>query len=393
MEQNFFSSEMINNMVEMINQNESQIQGLLDGIREGQDPELAVISCLVEKYGISEAEATEIVNDITKGMHGFDSQMQTGASSSEQNIHEMLSQLTRDCSEVQTHNCYSNILTALQLLDQDASPEMIESRQNQNLQKTNDQLIAEIEAVWDNSFKFEQFSHSVMDKLDVERLKGVADMVRKSKHEYRLMTAVWLYMAQRDGNVKLSDSKVPVSPVMLGALAAAGVEALIATGDLAENKITLTKWQEVVKVILGVLLFLAMVVMSAMVIGTVGLATIAFVLSIFDFGLFGIILSSIAAILIVYILGGKTIDWCMSLFEWFDDFYDHSIVRITDKIKSVVAKIRKWLSSHKRNKNPNDNPSNEASGGCESENENTSSKEENEEEHTQDDHNEEENPA
>lgn len=393
MEHNIFSSEMINNMVEMIGQNESQIQTLLTGINEGQSPEQAAISYLVEKYGISEAEAAEIVNDINKGIQGFDSQIQSGASLSEQNIREMLSQLTRDCSEEQTHNCYVNVLTALQLLDQDADPEMIESRQNQNLQKTNDQLVAEIEAMWDNSFNFEQFSHSVMDQLDVERLKGVAEMVRKSKHEYRLMTAVWLYTAQRDGNVKLSDSEVPVSPVMLGALAAAGVEALIATGDLSENKITLTKWQEVVKVILGALLFFAIVVLSGLVIGTVGLAAIALVLSIFDFGIFGIILASIAAILIAYILGGKTIDWCMSLFEWFDDFYDRSIVKITDKTKAIIARIREWLSSRKRNNASNDNPSNEASGGCESENENTSSEEGIEEEQHKDNNEDEENPA
>lgn len=369
MEQNIFSSEMINNIVATIGQNESEIRVLVESIQGGQEPKQAAVNHLMGKYDISEAEAAEIINDLDKGIQSIDSQVQAGASSTPKNVREMLAQLTADYSDEQTHNCYANILTALQLLDQDLEAERIEQGLNQNLQKSNEELMTEIEALWDSTFSLEQFSRVVKDKLDVERLNNVVEMVKKSKHEYRLMTAVWLYTAQRDGKIKLSDSEVPITSMMLGALAGAGVETLIATSDLAEGKITLAKWQVVMKYVFGALMSIALLALSALVIGVAGLASIAIILSIIGTNLVGIILASIAAIGIAYYLGGKTIDWGMDLLEWFDKVYDHFIVKITAKIKSIIAKIKEWLTSHKRNENSHDNAVSGSSGECESETE------------------------
>ena len=157
--------------------------------------------------------------------------------------------------------------------------------------------------------------------------------------------------------------------MMLGALAGAGVETLIATSDLAEGKISLAKWQVVMKYVCGALLFISLLVLSALVIGVAGLAGIAIILSIIGTNLVGILLSAIAAIGIAYYLGGKTIDWGMDFLEWLDKVYDHSIVKITAKIKTIITKIKERLAYRKRNENSHDNSVSGSSSDCESETE------------------------
>lgn len=343
MTQENFNQEIIKQSVEFIKENMASIKAKIEKA-EGMPLNEAAQALLIDKYGIAQIEAAEIVADLQKGITDFETQFNATSQDESTTVSQQLESLTAGMEEENRINCYANILTALQLMGkEDITQKDIEKALDENAQKEADVLVSEIEYRFNNDIPLEAIANTVKEKLDANSLSKLAQQIALNKEDARLMTALSLYMAQREGKIKLSDSEVGLPASVLGALANASIETILVTNDLNEGKITLKRWQTVMKWILGTLLYVALSALALGAIMVISLASFGLVLDILGFSLVTVILGLLFGCYVSGQLAGWAVDKMAWVMETMSEVYDKYIGPVTQKVKSWVEKIRNWI--------------------------------------------------
>lgn len=361
MEQNVFSQNTVEQAVNVIKEHESTIKAMKE--KAGEMPLADVAQeLLMEKFGISQIEAEEIVVDLKAGIENFDNQYKATVEQGRISVVEQLAEKAKDLSDEERVDYYANILTALQLLGkEDLTEDMVTAKQKENASKTTEELATEIEAMLNGEISLDALADAVQNSVNKEALSKIAKEIELRKDDYRFLVALWLYIDQREGKIKFSDSDVKIPTATLGALAGASIEALIATNDLNEGKIDLKRWQVIMKWILGT----AFVVGSILLIGYVGLyvgvALALLILSILGANMFACIVGMLLTVWLGLCLGDAAWDCIEKALDYLSEVYDKYIVVLTDKVSKWFALFKEWMA--KRGQKPGGSTPNTPNGG------------------------------
>lgn len=258
---------------------------------------------------------------------------------------EQLAEKAKDLSDEERVDYYANILTAIQLLGkEDLTEDMVTAMQKENASKTAEELATEIEALLNGELSLDVLADAVQNNVNKEALNEIAKIIEMKKDDYRFLVALWLYIDQREGKIRFTDSDVKIPAVTLGVLAGASIEALIATNDLNEGKIDLKRWQVRMKWILGTAIFVGLLVLSAISFAFAGMSVILLYMSLFGNSLLALIAATALSIYLGNWLGGAIFDCSVEALEYLSDIYDKYIVIVTDKVAKWIAVLKKWVA-------------------------------------------------
>lgn len=348
MEQNVFSQNTIEQAINAIKGHEAVIKSMKERTAEAGLEDVAQ-ELLMEKFGISQIEAEEIVTDLLKGIKAFDDQFKTAVEQEVMSVAEQLAEITAEMGDDEKSKCYANILTALQLLgNADVDNDLVDKKQQENSMKSIEELTSEIEALFNSDISLETLAEVVQGNVDRDALSEIAKNLEMKKDEYRFLVALWLYIDQREGNIQLAESDIKLPATSLGVLAGASIEALIATNDLNEGKIDLKRWQVIMKWILGVAFVVGVIVLTAYAGAIVGLSAIGLFLSIFGTSLLSFIAAFVFAAWLCWGLGDAIAESSEKLLNYFSGVYDKYIVIATNKISKWIVALKEWVNKSKQ---------------------------------------------
>lgn len=344
MKQNVFSKNTVEQAVNVIKEHEAAIKAMKE--KAGEMPLADVAQeLLMEKFGISQIEAEEIVVDLKAGIENFDNQYKVTVEQERISVVEQLAEKAKDLSDKERVDYYANILTAIQLLGkEDLTEDMVTAKQKENASKTTEELATEIEAMLNGEISLDALADAVLNSVNKEALSKIAKEIELRKDDYRFLVALWLYIDQREGKIKFSDSDVKIPTATLGALAGASIEALIATNDLNEGKIDLKRWQVIMKWILGTAFVVGIVFLTAYTAAFVGLSAILLFMSLFGASLLSLIAATVLAIYVCGCWGEAIGDCSVKALEYLSDVYDKYIIIVTDKVAKWIAVLKKWVA-------------------------------------------------
>lgn len=306
--------------------------------------EEAAQKLIIDKFGDAQIEAEEIVNDLKKGLNDFDTQLNKNKASETINVKESLEEATKSNTAEERMNCYVNILTTLELLNvKELSEDDVNTKIAENSKLSEEALLAKIENVMNSSISLDSLAEKVKDGLNSEIISQLAKEIELNKDEYRFMAAVWLYIEQREGNLKLSDSDFAISAEQLGILAGASVEAIINNNALNEGTIDLTTWQKIIKWIIGALIGLFLAYYAVLFVTNIGLLTMSLILTILGTGTISLFFSTIVAIYVAWKSGEFISEGWVSVMEAYLNFYTKHIASITAKISSWITVLKTWF--------------------------------------------------
>lgn len=339
------TKESFDKAVEAIKMHEDEF----DAIRKknGNLPLDEVAQLFIEdEFGDAQIEAEEIVNDIKTGLASFDAQFNKNKETETIDVKDCLERTMQDMTEEERKNCLVNTLVAIELLNvKELSEDEVNAKLEENAALSEEELIEKIEDCMNSTISLESLAEEVKDGLNPEILSQVAKDMEVNKDNYRFMAALWLYVEQRKGNLKLSNSDFAMSAEQIGVLAGAAVETIIANNALNDGEINLTTWQEVIKWIVGAALVLILVGGSFIVAASVGILTVAAVLSIIGSGMVSIFI----AMVIAYVVISKLCDLLGEaegvILEAFINYYDKFIVDITAKVVSCFNTLKTWAAN------------------------------------------------
>lgn len=320
-----------------------------DAIRmEGSNLSIEEIAqkLIIDKFGDAQIEAEEIVNDLKKGLANFDAQFNKNKETEKINVKECLEEATKDNTDEERKNCYVNILTAIELLNaKELSEDDVNAKLAENAELSEEELLAKIEDVMNSTISLDSLAEKVKEGLSSDTLSQLAKEIELNKDDYRFMAAVWLYVEQREGNLKLSDSDFAISAEQIGTLAGASVEAIITNNALNEGKIDMATWQKVMKWIIGAAIGLFLAYGCFLVVANVSLLAMSLILSILGSGTFAIFLSLAVAIYVAWKSSDIMAEGWMMVMEAYLDFYNKHIAGITAKVASWITALKTWFAN------------------------------------------------
>ncbi len=345
METNTFSNETLNAAVNAMNEYQTEIDQLRELVKNGPTQEVAQ-RYLMDKLSMTQSEAEEICDNIQSGILEFDTQFQANSNNGRVDLRTKLEEVTADMDEEKRIDYLSAVLTAFQATQQQTiSPEQISELQTSNATHPANEIINDIEVLFNDKFPVDNLADFVNTSLDTNAIIDLSHRINMSKEEYRFLVALMLYVGQEEGKFKFSDSEEPLSANMLGALASAGIETISLTGELKEGKIDLRRWQTILKWILGALVGCALVYIAFI--------AIAFVAG-FVGGLIFFLLGEGTIALFVALLIAVFVCWDMSkyleggikaLLDVLSSIYDQYIEPITQKTNAWAVMAQEWFAS------------------------------------------------
>lgn len=338
---NNFSNETINMIVSTINDNMSDIQAMRTS---EASVEVAGQKLLVQKYGLSEMEASEIIEDLKKGISEFENQMVSARTQNNVSVEENLSKLSEDMDDEKRIEYYASILTALQLLTSDEkNANEIESVLSENKALSIDELVAKIDQTLNESISLDVIGNSVKKELNAETMAELTSKIEMNKEDFRLNTALWIYILQRDGKIKLTDSEIGLPASTIGSMAAAGVETIITTNEYIQGNISLSTWQVVMKWILGSLIFACLFVASVTLVCYGALSFLSILLSLFGTGTLAIMVSFVMSMLAAWSWTETLSGVQFLILEKLGEIYDKYIPVLTQKVNNLCAILKAML--------------------------------------------------
>lgn len=338
---NNFSNETINMIVSAINDNMSDIQAMRTS---EASVEVAGQKLLVQKYGLSEMEASEIIEDLKKGISEFENQMVSARTQNNVSVEENLSKLSEDMDDEKRIEYYASILTALQLLTSDEkNANEIESVLSENKALSIDELVAKIDQTLNESISLDVIGNSVKKELNAETMAELTSKIEMNKEDFRLNTALWIYILQRDGKIKLTDSEIGLPASTIGSMAAAGVETIITTNEYIQGNISLSTWQVVMKWILGSLIFACLFVASVTLVCYGALSFLSILLSLFGTGTLAIMVSFVMSMLAAWSWTETLSGVQFLILEKLGEIYDKYIPVLTQKVNNLCAILKAML--------------------------------------------------
>ena len=340
MNKNDYPKEMLKSIADAIEGNIDSIKAMQDECKEKPVKEVA-IQTLVDKFGISKLEAEDIVDDLKKGADEFDSLLKTNTKNGKVCVAAQMADMTKDMTEERRLDLYASLLTSLQLIrKEDVTEEEIATMKDENLKKDIPQLAEAIEKALNEDLPLDAAAKIVKEGVNAESLSKLADAVRMNKDDFRFMTALWMYIVQREGKIKFNESGTQLPPNALGALAGAGIETIIATDDLNNGTIDLTEWQEILKWILGALLVTLLLLVTLWGFVSLSFPVIFLILDALGTGFLGFMATFVAIAslgLSIGVISYYVSDYILKLL---DPVYDKLIVPITNFITNMIGKIK-----------------------------------------------------
>ncbi len=315
---------------------------------------------IIEEFNDAQIEAEEIVNYLKKGISEFDAQFKINCDTEKINVKNIFIEASKNMSEEERKTCYVKILSSLQLMGKDnVTEEEYESKIEDNDTLSEEELLSKTEELINNNvLSLDTISDKVKEELGSEAFIQLSNKVNENKNNYRFLAALWLYIEQRKGNIKLSESELGLSATEIGALAAAGVETIIATNELIEGKIDKKKWQVIVKYILGTLVGILLVGSFLAITLAAGATPMLIMWSLFGLGFVPTFIGLLGAFYVMGYLCDFLYDniW-ENIFDKLSDFYDKYIHVVTEKVNSWYASVRAWVSktTHKNKETANEN--------------------------------------
>lgn len=303
---------------------------------------------LIERYNLSQAEAQEIVEQLSGGLADYGTQ-RAAAENSEDFIQSRIIAATESLSPEDRNTALSRLLTALELTsNKEISQAEIDSLVRANAALSDDELISAIAEAYQGLNLEAVIGEMTNESLDPEMVRKIADTAALNDAEYRLAAALQLYIAQREGRFTISGEDAPqIDPTTLGAMAGAGIDAYIASVDLHEGRITLEKWQTIMKWILGglfaVAMFFLVVIGLAYTVGTLAV-TVWFALG---SGFVVYLLTMLATVLLISWLSPKLMEASFWVLDKLSPIYDKTIVKLTEWFHIVKAKVAQWFEASK----------------------------------------------
>lgn len=337
-----FTTATIEKAVEAIKNHNSEFSAIR---REGENLTVEEVAqrMIIERFGDAQIEAEEIVNDLKRGIAAFDEQFLVNQESEMIVVRDILSQATNGKSEDEKRNCYVNILTAIELLnDSELTQEKIDAKLEENAQLSEEILLSRIELELNDKVNLTAILDQVTEGLTNESLSKVFEILEGNRDEQRLISALWLYIEQREGHIRFSDSEFDMPTDQIGALAAASTEMMIATNNLKEGKIDQKTWQKIIKWIVGALIGISLGVLALSLIVNVSLLTVAAIWSVFGAGVFATILALIAAFCTAWFTADWAVNLCVKAVDKFIDFYDNNISKFSSKFHLMANTVREW---------------------------------------------------
>lgn len=312
--------------------------------KEGVDLFEAAQMFLIDKYHLSQTEACEVVTDLKAGVEEYQAALASVEANSANTIREAIEKSIDTLSDEEQTRYLASMLTALQLAsslacDQKAIDEAIKANSNE----TNDVLIEKIVIALD-TLPLASVAEAAQT-LNAETIKAVADAISKNTTDYRLMAAIQLYAAQREDLLKLHDTQTPLSPKVIGALASASVDAMLTTSELHDKKITLAKWQVIMKYILGSLFVVACSYVAVLAITAVAMSVMVAIWSVIGTSIIAIIVSFAMILPILKYGMDHAIEGMMNVVEWLSPIYDKVVLTVTNWVVNVFNAIKSWLKT------------------------------------------------
>lgn len=183
------------------------------------------------------------------------------------------------------------------------------------------------------------------EQLDAETICDVASAIEKNTEEFRFSAALQLYIAQREGTFKVVEGSENLSPQLIGALSSGAVDAMLATADLKAGKIDLTKWQTIMKYILGAVFAVAMTCLAILGMILITLPIMGLFWNVFGTGFFATLLLFMVLIPILRYGADKSTDAIMWMLDKLAPIYDTVVVKATVFFKGIYEKISNWIKA------------------------------------------------
>lgn len=345
MNSNEFNKETLKQAVEATDKYFNDYKAIL-----GENPNLPVEEIcqmiIMKECNVPQIEAEDIVNDLKKGLAEFDKQFRKNEAAEKINVAEQLAEAIKGKTEEEGKTYLANILTVVQLLDEkEVSQDKLQEKVKENAALPVEDLLAAIEREMNHKVSLEALAEDVRNGLDLEILSALSKKNEFNKEENRLLTAILLYVEQKKGNIKLMDSGVELPATAIGSLAGASIEALIATKDMKDGKMSMERWQKIMKWILGALLGVILAFASIFIVAGIGSGIAVLIWSIFGTGMISIILSMAVAVYAISKLSNKVVGVWESFMEKYSAFYNRHIAGVTANVSAWIAAIRAWVES------------------------------------------------
>ena len=340
-----FTKESVQKAVTAI---ESSINELDNILKNGDNLSIedAAQILISNKFNDAQIEAEEIVNDLKKGLEKFDEQFNKNKETESPNVKECLENATKGNTPEERKNSYVSILTAIELLNiEDKSDDVINAKIAENEKFSEEELIEKIEKAINSSFELSTIADSVKNGLNTGMLSQLADIIKLSKDEYRFKVALFLYIEQRNGNLKLSDSEFAIPAEQIGVLAGAAIETIIANNDLNKGDMDMKTWQKVMKWIIGAALGILLTYGSLVVVANVTAFVMGFVLTILGTSTIAFILSVVLALYTAWKVSDLLVDGWAAGMDAYLNFYDEHIAGVTAKVSSWIEAVKTWVKN------------------------------------------------
>lgn len=340
-----FTKESVQRAVTAI---ESSINELDNILKNGDNLSIedAAQILISNKFNDAQIEAEEIVNDLKKGLEKFDEQFNKNKETESLNVKECLENATKGNTPEERKKSYVSILTAIELLNiEDKSDDVINAKIAENEKFSEEELIEKIEEAINSSFELSKIADSVKNGLNTGMLSQLADIIKLSKDEYRFKVALFLYIEQRNGNLKLSDSEFAIPAEQIGVLAGAAIETIIANNDLNKGDIDMKTWQKVMKWIIGAALGILLTYGSLVVVANVTAFVMGFVLTILGTSTIAFILSVVLALYTAWKVSDLLVDGWAAGMDAYLNFYDEHIAGVTAKVTSWIEAVKTWVKN------------------------------------------------
>lgn len=301
---------------------------------------------LMDKFSLSQTESAEIVDGIKAGIESYKTTQTAMSDNREITVRESLAKAVEGMTNEESVHYLAAMLSSLELASSDTelSQNVIDAKLDSNLTKTIEELTDSIVIALD-TLPLDTLANAA-HSLDSQTIASVAAAIDKNSEEFRFTAALQLYIAQREGTFKPEEKAEPLAPNVIGFLACGAVDAMQATNDFKEGKISLTKWQQILKNILGTLF-----VITACVLASIGMAVLCApltitLMSILGNGFLGTLLTMFIILPVISYGSDKAMPVIMNLVERLAPVYDKVIVEITAYANDLYTKVAVWVKAH-----------------------------------------------
>lgn len=312
---------------------------------KGTDQYEAAQMLLIGKFGLSQTEASEIIDDLKSGIKSYQETHTSMMQNTEETVKASIASAVAGMNEAERVRYLASMLSALELASttQELDQETIDNKLNANMAKSEEELANAIVVTIDN-VPVDTLAKAA-EQLDAETICDGASAIEKNTEEFRFSAALQLYIAQREGTFKVVEGSENLSPQLIGALSSGAVDAMLATADLKAGKIDLTKWQTIMKYILGAVFAVAMTCLAILGMILITLPIMGLFWNVFGTGFFATLLLFMVLIPILRYGADKSTDAIMWMLDKLAPIYDTVVVKATVFFKGIYEKISNWIKA------------------------------------------------